>query len=111
MPLSVTHEMGEADGLQTEGVLCSSKDKIRGILMASAKEAAFRKVSTYRVFCNRTKKLLEKGSVNQRSFASCFVSLNSTMPTILEMCCLPNDRKSFSLLVFPVVDTLPLFVF
>lgn len=29
---------------ETEGVLCGNHDRLRGILMASAKEAAFRKV-------------------------------------------------------------------
>lgn len=30
---------------ETEDILCENQDRLRGILMASAKEAAFRKVS------------------------------------------------------------------
>lgn len=38
----------EADGSvteETEGILCGNQERLRGILMASAKEAAFRKVN------------------------------------------------------------------
>lgn len=46
LPL-VTNHGREMDGNvveETEGVLCGNQDRLRGILMASAKETAFRKV-------------------------------------------------------------------
>ena len=49
LPLG-TVKCRETDGNvveETEGVLCGNHDRLRGILMASAKEAAFRKVNTY----------------------------------------------------------------
>ena len=47
LPLVAIHHGREMDGNvveETEGVLCGNQDRLRGILMASAKEAAFRKV-------------------------------------------------------------------
>ena len=53
LPLG-TVKCRETDGNvveETEGVLCGNHDRLRGILMASAKEAAFRKVNIYIVYC------------------------------------------------------------
>ncbi len=47
---------------ETEGVLCGNHDRLRGILMASAKEAAFRKVINLIFISNRN------GVVNQLKF-------------------------------------------
>lgn len=44
LPLVSREDFDDGAVLDSNGVLCGNQDKLRGVLLASAKEAAFRKV-------------------------------------------------------------------
>ena len=47
LPLVSREDFDDGAVLDSNGVLCGNQDKLRGVLLASAKEAAFRKVTIH----------------------------------------------------------------